>query len=277
VRDPITETTDGLLDNPRARANHPKIFYTNTPVEYWGGDRSAALVHTSLDGKSDLTLPDNVRFYFLTGTQHGPSAFPPTTTTGQQPQNPLEYAWTMRALLTAMDGWVRQGTPPPANNHPRLADGTLVEAATIDFPAIPGVPSPRTIPGGRENGFPRPFLVPAVDADGNERSGIRTAEHAVPVATYTGWNFRSEKIGGSAYLVPLMGSAIPFPRTIIGRQNTNDPRRSIAERYPSKQQYVAQARAQCDKLVAAGYLLAADIPQVIKRVEAQWEAVGPRT
>jgi hypothetical protein len=28
LRDPITGKTDGLLDNPRARANQPKIFYT---------------------------------------------------------------------------------------------------------------------------------------------------------------------------------------------------------------------------------------------------------
>jgi hypothetical protein len=41
--------------------------------------------------RTDLALPDNVRCYFLTGTQHGPSAFPPPTTTGQLAQNPLEY------------------------------------------------------------------------------------------------------------------------------------------------------------------------------------------
>ena len=38
----MSGVTDGLLDNPRARANQPKIFYTNTGVEYWGGGRSAA-------------------------------------------------------------------------------------------------------------------------------------------------------------------------------------------------------------------------------------------
>ena len=60
-----------------ARARHqPKIFYTNTGVEYWGGGRSAALVHTTPDGAQDLALPDNVRVYFLAGTQHWPGAFP---------------------------------------------------------------------------------------------------------------------------------------------------------------------------------------------------------
>ena len=44
---PITGRSDGLLDNPRARASQPKIMFTNTAVEYWGGGRAAALVHTS--------------------------------------------------------------------------------------------------------------------------------------------------------------------------------------------------------------------------------------
>jgi hypothetical protein len=43
-RDPITGASDGELDNPRARQNQPKAFYTNTGVEYWGGARAAALL-----------------------------------------------------------------------------------------------------------------------------------------------------------------------------------------------------------------------------------------
>ena len=58
----------------------PKMFYTNTPVEYWGGGRAAALTHTTVDGKRDLTLPDNVRIYLLAGTQHSVAAFPPVRT-----------------------------------------------------------------------------------------------------------------------------------------------------------------------------------------------------
>src|SRR6266849_1842921 len=34
----------------------------------------------------------------------------------------------MRALLAAMDRWVRQGTAPPASQNPKLSDGTLVRA-----------------------------------------------------------------------------------------------------------------------------------------------------
>ena len=41
---------------------------------------------------------DNVRIYLLAGGQHGPGAFPPVQTIGQQPSNPLDYRWAMKAL-----------------------------------------------------------------------------------------------------------------------------------------------------------------------------------
>ena len=117
-RDPISGVSEGLLDNERARTNQPKIFFTNTSVEYWGGGRSAALIHTSADGKSDVQLPENVRAFFLTGAQHGPARFPTRVNQGQQPDNPLEYAYTLRALLVAMTKWVKDDVAPPASRIP---------------------------------------------------------------------------------------------------------------------------------------------------------------
>ena len=38
-------------------------------------------------------------------------------------------------------------------------------------------------PGTPGAGAPLPFLVPQVDADGNERAGVRLPEVAVPLAT----------------------------------------------------------------------------------------------
>jgi alpha/beta hydrolase family protein len=270
-RDPNSGRTEGLLDNDRARQNQPKIFYTNTGVEYWGGGRAAALVHTTLDGKSDLTPPDNVRVYFLTGTQHSPSRFPPRMTSGQQLDNPVEYAWTLRALLTGMDRWVRQGTAPPASQHPRLADRSLVAGDHVAFPAIPGVASPRTIPAGRDGAVVWPLLVPQVDEDGNERAGIRAPVVAVPLATYTGWNFRSPAIGGPTQLVSLLGSSIPFARTRPAREAARDPRRSIDERYPSIEAYLARIREAGQKLVEGRYLLAEDLSKVVERAREHWD------
>jgi len=269
-RDPVSGKVEGLLENERGRHNQPKIFYTNTAVEYWGGGRSAALVHTSPDGKTDLKLPDNVRFYFLTGTQHSPSRFPPQLSLGQQLDNPVDYWWTLRALLVGMDHWVRKGTPPPASQYPRLADRTLVASSQVGFPQIHGVASPKTISPARAGESMLPLLVPSVDEDGNELAGVRLPEVAVPVATYTGWNFRNSSAGAADQLVALTGSEIPFARTRAEGDARHDQRKPIDERYSSREQYVAQGRAVADGLVKKGLLLADDVPAVMKRVEAQW-------
>lgn len=270
LTDPLTGGTDGLLDNPRARDFQPKMFFTNTSVEYWGGGRSAALVHTSPDAKADLDLGPNTRVYYLTGAQHGPARFPTSVGNGQQPDNPLEYWWTMRALMAGMEKWMLDGTAPPASRHPKLADGTLVPAKQVAFPAIPTVQSPRQVEQLQRDGKPVPFLVPQVDADGNEVAGVRTAESLVPLATYTGWNFRNASSGGTHLLVSLLGSRIPFPKTAADAAATHDPRKPIAERYASKEAYMAEAKKAADSLVSGGYLLQGDEVQVMRRMEAQW-------
>lgn len=270
-RDPITGRREGLFENPRASTTQPKVMYTNTSVEYWGGGRAAALLHTSADGKRDLQLPPNVRAYFLTGAQHGPAPFPvPAGGIGQQPANPLEYWWTMRALLVAMTDWVGKGIEPPATQVPKLSDGTLVPIAKLKWPQIPGLPSPAIVQGPRNDGKDLPFLVPQVDADGNELAGIRTAEQRVPMATYTGWNFRRPAIGGTNQLVSLLGTAVPLARTKAEREKAGDPRLSLEERYLSREAYLAKASAAADALVKGRYLLAGDVPEAMARIEAQW-------
>lgn len=269
-RDPISGRTDGLLDNPRARANQPKIFFTNSSVEQWGGGRAAPLITTTPDGKSDLPLAPNVRYYYFSGTQHSPGRFPPRVVTGQQAYNPVDYWWSMRALFVAMDQWVRKGVEPPASQYPKLADGTLVPIDRVAFPSLPNVHSPRTIPAGRQDGKPIPFLVPQVDADGNDRAGLRLPDVAVPLATYTGWNFRAPSTGGEGDLVNLLGSTIVFPRTKADRAAAHDPRTSIDERYASADEYAKKARAATESLVKGRYLLASDVDAIVQRAQDMW-------
>jgi len=283
LRDPVTGANEGALDNPRARAVKPKVFYTNTGVEYWGGARSAALIHTTPDGAGDLTLPGNERVYFLTGSQHGPARFPPGEPRfGAQRENPNDYWLAMRALLVAMDEWLRGGAAPPPSRYPRLADKTLVRAADVAFPALPGVRAPQTLPAGprarnallrRDGGAGAalPFLVPQTDVDGLELAGVRLPEIEAPLATYTGWNYRNPAIGGADQLYPLLGSYIPFPATADARAAANDPRAAIVERYASKQAYLDKMRAAADKLVAERYLLAEDVPSVLERADKHWD------
>jgi len=283
LTDPVSGAQEGLLENPRVK-HAPKAFYTNTPVEYWGTGRVAALVHTNPAGTEDVPLPANTRVYFIAGTQHSPSRFPPAITNGQQEDNAVDYWWTMRALLLAMHKWVKEGAPPPASLYPKLQDGTLVPAASVKFPAIPGVRSPslltagvratnRWLAGGA--GATMPLLVPAVDEDGNERAGIRLPDVAVPVATFTGWNFRKPAIGAPDELVSLLGSSIPFPATRAARAAAKDPRRSIEERYASQDEYLERIQKVLDDLVLKGYLIYDDGPRILQRATDQWEhAVG---
>jgi hypothetical protein len=280
----VSGAQEGLLDNARARAHQPKVFYTNTAVEYWGTGRVAALIHTTPDGAADLKPPDNARVYFFAGTQHSPARFPPTVGNGQQIDNPVEFAWTLRALLLAMHRWVSTGTPPPQNAYPTLADRTLVKASDIGFPAVPEVASPVALtagpraanpllPGGGGAGTPLPLLVPAVDEDGNERAGIRLPDVAVPLATYTGWNFRNRSIGSPGELMSLLGSAVPFPITRAARAAAKDPRRSIEERYPSRDEYLAQVEKVADALVLRGYVLYDDLPRILQRATDTWDVI----
>ena len=284
-KDPVTGKTDGMEMHMPAAAV-PKIIYTNTDVENTGGGRDTALLYTALDGKTELKLPENVRVYMWASAQHGPSAFPPAApTAAQQTANPNNYSWGMRAIFVGMDNWVRKGVAPPANRYPSLSDGTLVNHADLKFPKIPGVQSPSIIPGGyrADLGGPLtapklPFLVPAVDADGNDKGGIRFPEIAVPLATYTGWNFRAASTGSPTEIIPLQGSFMPFALTKAQREKSGDPRLSVAERYPSREAYLAKVKAAADKLVQEHYVLPEDVAPLVAHEALVWDTLtAPKT
>jgi hypothetical protein len=264
---------DGILASYRSD-QAPKVIYTNTSVEYWGLGRSAALTHLTPDGTRDGSVPDNVRIYLLAGTQHGEAAFPPTRTTGQALANPMPQGNVMRALLRAAHAWASSGTRPPDSRYPALRDQSLVKLSAIGFPAIPGLGDPRTIEGpGRLDGErfnALPFLVPRVDADGNEVAGIRVPELAVPLATTTGWNFRAERIGNPTTLYALLGSYVPFARTKTEREARHDPRLSIEERYRDRDDYLQRIRASAADLVKERFLLEEDVEDAVQRATRHW-------
>jgi hypothetical protein len=288
--DPETGITDGLLSHAIPPGAAPKIFYTNTSYEYYG--RSASLVHTSIDGRKDAPIPPTTRIYYLTGCQHGPASFPPVRGLAQNLPNPNDYNWTLRALLVAMDAWVRNGKEPPPSRYPKIADDNLVPLGAVQFPKIPGVAVPTRIekawrvdygPDFRTAGIdtiepPKvgsafSMLLPQVDADGNETSGIRMPATQVPLATYTGWNLRTPEIGAPDELYSMVGSFIPFARTKADRTKSGDPRLSVEERYASKQVYLDKVQAAARSLANEGYLLERDIPKVTERASAEWDYV----
>ena len=117
------------------------------------------------------------------------------------------------------------------------------------------------------------MLVPQVDVDGNEVSGIRLPNVAVPLATYTGWTFRSPSIGQPEELLPLTGSFVPFPVTKAARDESADPRVSIEERYGNRAVYQELVTAAATKLAQEGYLLNEDVAPVVERALTNWDEV----
>jgi len=196
----------------------------------------------------------------------------------------------LRAALVRMDRWVSGEEDPPPSRYPRLADGTAVtsEQPRGVFTAIPGVGFPAhppqvirldfspaaasgvatTLPP--VEGKPYPHFVPAVNRDGNEVSGIRLPDLTVPLATYTGWNLRHPQMGAPDRLMSLMGSTIPFPATPEERAEKGDPRRSIAERYPSRARYLEQVRQKAQRLIDEGYLLVEDLDLVVDQASRRY-------
>jgi Alpha/beta hydrolase domain len=271
---------DGLLAKAKISEVVPKIFYTNGSYEYWG--RAASLIHTTPDGKRDAPPSKNTRIYFFPGSQHGNGALPPRHIEAQNPGNTNDYRAGLRALLVAMQAWIAEGKQPPESAYPLLAKDQLVPVGAYAFPKIPGVAPPhfnRTVyrldfsVEPPRLGPPFPTFVPQVNLDGNETSGIRMPEIQVPLASYTGWNLRSAKIGAPDQLYSMAGSFIPFPVNKAQRAKAKDPRQSIAERYPTKNDYLDKITAAAQQLVKDGFLLDRDIAFLRDRAAQEWDYV----
>jgi len=289
--DPLTGEKGGLLDRAVAENVLPKIFFSHTSYEYWG--RAASLIHTTADAKKDVELNPNVRIYFFTGLQHYSGPFPPARGEGailsQNPQTPLPIRYFWRAMISNMDAWLRNATLPPPSAYPTLASHTLVPISKVAFPKIPGVNFPTDANGAYRIDFgpewkkgiiskqppvvgkPFPVLVPQVDSDGNETSGIRLPEITVPLATYTGWNLRDPTIGAPTQRLPFEGSFFPFPKDAAARQKSADPRKSIAERYPSREAYLAEFTQATDALVQQRWILPEDHAALLQRAADEWD------
>ena len=223
-----------------------------------------------------------MRVYFLPGTQHVPTT---SASRGicKHAQNPNPYRETLRALLTAMQSWITDGTVPPASRYASLREGTLVPPLPADkfgFPAIPGVTYSgihnelslkdfgvlpvRNIPGTSYR-----VLVSKIDADGNDVAGVRSVTLQVPLGTYTGWNMRRAGLMEDEFC-GNPGSFFPFANTAAERGA--DPRPSLQERYGSREGYIARVEAAAKTLVSERFLLPEDAQRLI--AEARQRDLG---
>ena len=275
---PPFNDNDGFLAKATQAKVAPKIFYSNGSYEYWG--RAASLIHTSRDGKQDAPPAKDTRIYFFAGAQHGAGSIPPREVEAQNPSNTNDYRTGMRALLVSMQAWLKDGKEPPASQYPQIGKDQLVTIGAFAFPKIPEIAVPRIKREAYRLDFsveppkagpPFPTLVPQVDVDGNETSGVRMPEIQVPLASYTGWNLRSKNIGAPDELYSMVGSWIRFPVNQTERENRRDPRQSIEERYKTKSDYLGRITAAAQKLVSQGFLLDQDVPKLRDRAAKEWD------
>lgn len=287
--DGVKGETAGLLDRCRASDTCPKIMWTVSATEYWQG--RASLNTTDAEGKHDVGIPEDVRMYMFSSTQH--FAFPGLP--ASQPvncqllSNPNSYIPNLRALMVAFEEWVTEGREPPQNVIPRIRDNTLVAPvqSEMGFPSIPGVMFNGAINhlGLIEYGdhydersgsgiitetpieiasADYTLLVPRVDADGNDVAGIKSPDSMAPLGTYVGWNLR--KAGFSeGELCGLTGGYVPFAATEAERLATGDPRLSLEARYGDHAGYVEAVTDAANQLVGQRLLLPSDAQRYIDR------------
>ena len=307
--DPLTGRTAGLLDRCEATETCPRIFHAATALEIWEGRQSLGL--TDPLGLRDAQEPANVRTFIMASTQHAPSGLPlptkPPFPACAQQSNPNPHTWTMRALLTGLTDWVRDDKAPPASVTPRIADGTLVAPDQVRFPAIPansygGVERPAlrytgaisalhvldfgplyragdssgviTVEPPTAGAASYGVLVPQVNADGIDLAGVRNVYVQVPIGTYTGWNsFRPDLFQGG--FCNFNGSFVPFAATRAERDAVGDPRPSLEERYPSKDDYVAAVKRAGEALAAQRLMLPEDVDRLVTEAEQKGLRTGP--
>ncbi len=291
ARDPASGAEASVLDRARALGAVPKLFYVNNSSEYW--NRAASLVTTEPAGARDLPPAPEARIYHIAGAQHYVGVLRERGMFAHC-VNTLNHYRVMRALLGALDRWVRDGAEPPPSTYPRIADGTLVTVDTYreTFPRIPGfrlpesnLRPPRLDLGPRFQaeriadevppviGKPFATLVPKPDADGNDHGGILLPELLVPLGTRTGFNVRSEAVGFPWATGRWDGSFLPFARTEAERRSAGDPRPSLAARYADRGAYEQMVRSAAAGVVGKGFLLPEDVDALVTEAGGLYDRI----
>jgi hypothetical protein len=303
--DSVTGKTDGRFNRCMASSTCPKYFEVFSENEYWA--KAGSNIHFDRV-MLDLPDPPNTRLYLMSSLPHGAGTNPGIC---QQFQNPLGPYPVLRALLMDLDDWVTNGTTPPATHVPRFSDGTLVRSLPQSLQGFPKIP-PRPPVANQDNGMavkyngrihtgdlfdygpryaslgiidtlpptlkgsPYPALVPKVDADGNDIAGIRLPEIAVPTATHTGWALRALPAGADDGC-DASGQKIPFRKTMAGRLAIGDPRLSLDERYPTRQNYIDKVTQAAMALRDARLMLQEDVDAYVAGAGAAYDTAAQAT
>ena len=292
--DRLTGQRGSLLGRQASRSGLPKIFTTNTSAEYWRGDGS--LVHTDVDarvrrrraaGRAYVPVRRHAAHARRASAAVGRSRTPADAACSTF--NLVDYAPLLRAALVNLDrvGDGRHGAA--ASAVPRVGDHPpcRTNRSRRSSPRCPACASPTrsngrcvstSAPTGRtplaaaENRRTFATLVSAVDADGNEIAGIRPVELAVPLGDLHRLESTPSGAGraGRHHVDDGLDAAVRAHRRGAGAAGRST-RLSIAERYASRDDYLARVRAAAETLVSTRHMLAEDVEPVLARAATQWD------
>jgi hypothetical protein len=117
---------------------------------------------------------------------------------------------------------------------------------------------------GNVNGPVYPSYAPTTDSDGNDIAGVRLPDVTVPIATYTGWALRSGAQANDG--CESTGQFIPFAATADARASSGDPRPSVAERYPTFDDYDSKVKTAMNAMIQQRTLLCEDGASELQRM-----------
>ena len=297
VDDVSLRSDGGILKRCNGTSTCPKLFIGFSGTEFWALQGSPLL--TNALGTTDLVQPANARIYYYSSSHHllGLPSLPANSNSAPFPignlyatNSNLGATSVVRALYQDLEDWVVAGTTPPDNQVPKIADSTLVRPSAVAFPTIPGVtytglatlyPLLDWGPGYRPQdesgvatqlppaylGRDYAILVPQVDADGNDKAGIRSIDVAAGKGTNTGWNYTNKPgvtdLAGAPAVPGLVGSYFPYAKTQAERLASGDLRLSLEERYGTQAGYVAAVTAAANDLVTRRFMLRTDADAAI--------------
>jgi alpha/beta hydrolase family protein len=101
--------------------------------------------------------------------------------------------------------------------------------------------------------------------------GIQLPDLAVPLGTFTGWNYQLPLRANFDYLSGLVGSFIPLPWHAKDRKTSGDERLSISERYSGREDYLDKVRMSAQSLVLRRLLRTEDVNAVVEQSAARWD------
>jgi hypothetical protein len=125
---------------------------------------------------------------------------------------------------------------------------------------------------GNVNGPVYPSFAPKTDSDGNDIAGVRLPDVTVPIATYTGWGLRSGAQADDG--CESTGQFIPFPTTAAARAASGDPRPSVAERYPTFDDYDVKVKSAITAMIKQRTMLCEDSAAELTRMRTLGTARG---